>query len=238
MAKTDRKADHGDEKLYALRHSAAHVMAGAVLELFPGAKFGFGPPVTDGFYYDFDLPRPLTPDDLGKIEAKMREVTKQDLPFEHRDMPVPEALKFFGERKQDYKVDQIKKLAEKGADEDSDDEVENGRVSVYQHNGFVDLCKGPHLARTGNIGAFKLLSIAGAYWRGNERNPQLQRIYGTVWRDQKQLDDYLKRLQEIDRRDHRLLGKDLELFRIDEELGSGLVRRVRNRAIVRTVLEI
>src|SRR3981081_1009319 len=129
MAKTEtkmsRKPDHGPDELYALRHSTAHVMAGAVLELFPEAKFGFGPPLTDGFYYDFDLPRPLTPDDLGKIEAKMQEVVKRDTPFEHRDMPVPEALKFFGERRQDYKVDQIRKLAEKGADDDSDDEVEN-----------------------------------------------------------------------------------------------------------------
>src|SRR5713226_3273649 len=237
MAKTERKADHGDENLYALRHSTAHVMAGAVLELFPGAKFGFGPPVQDGFYYDFDLPRPLTPDDLGKIEAKMREVIKQDAPFEHRDMAVPEALKFFGDRNQDYKVDQIKKLAEKGADEDSDDQVENGKVSVYQHNGFVDLCKGPHVERTGKIGPFKLLSIAGAYWRGNERNPQLQRVYGTVWPDQKQLDDYLKRLQEIERRDHRVLGKELELFRIDEELGSGLVLWLPNLSVVREELE-
>ena len=237
MAKTERKADHGDETLYALRHSTAHVMAGAVLELFPGAKFGFGPPVQDGFYYDFELERPLTPDDLGKIEAKMRDVTKQDLPFEHRDLTVSEALKFFSERNQDYKVDQIKKLAEKGADEDSDDEVENGKVSVYQHNGFVDLCKGPHVERTGKIGPFKLLSIAGAYWRGNERNPQLQRIYGTVWPDQKQLDDYLKRLQEIERRDHRVLGKELELFRIDEELGSGLVLWLPNLSVVREELE-
>jgi threonyl-tRNA synthetase len=237
MAKTERKADHGDERLYALRHSTAHVMAGAVLDLFPGAKFGFGPPVKDGFYYDFDLPRPLTPEDLGKIEAKMRDVVKQDAPFEHRDMPVPEALKLFGEKSQDYKVDQIKKLAEKGADEDSDDEVENGKVSVYQHNGFVDLCKGPHVERTGKIGPFKLLSIAGAYWRGNERNPQLQRVYGTVWPDQKQLDDYLKRLQEIERRDHRVLGKELELFRIDDELGSGLVLWLPNLSVVREELE-
>jgi len=237
MAKTERKPDHGDEALYALRHSTAHVMAGAVMELFPDAKFGFGPPVADGFYYDFDLPRALTPDDLGKIEGQMRAVVKQDLPFQHRDMAVPEALKFFGERKQDYKVDQIKKLAEHGADDDSDDEVEDGRVSVYQHNGFVDLCKGPHVATTGKIGPFKLLSIAGAYWRGNERNPQLQRIYGTVWPDQKQLDDYLKRLLEIERRDHRVLGKELELFRIDEELGSGLVLLLPNLAIVREELE-
>src|SRR5688572_25164413 len=237
MAKTERKADHGDEALYALRHSTAHVMAGAVLELFPDAKFGFGPPVQDGFYYDFDLPRPLTPDDLGAIEAKMREVVKHDTPFQHRDMTVPEALKFFGERKQDYKVDQIKTLAEKGADEDSDDEVRDGRVSTYQHNGFVDLCKGPHVEKTSKIGPFKLLSIAGAYWRGKERNPQLQRIYGTVWPDQKALDEYLKRLQEIERRDHRVLGKELELFRIDEELGSGLVLWLPNLSAVREELE-
>src|SRR3989442_8250627 len=149
MAKTERKPDHGDEALYALRHSTAHVMAGAVLELFPGAKFGFGPPVQDGFYYDFDLPRALTPDDLEKIEAKMREVVKHDAPFKHGEMSVGDALKFFGERKQDYKVDQIKKLAADGADEESGDEVTDGRVSTYQHNGFVDLCRGPHVEKTG-----------------------------------------------------------------------------------------
>jgi threonyl-tRNA synthetase len=158
----------------------------------------------------------------------MREVTKQDVPFEHRVMSVPEALQFFGERKQDYKVDQIKKL---------DPEVEAGKVSIYEHNGFVDLCRGPHVERTGRIGPFKLLSIAGAYWRGNERNPQLQRIYGTVWPDQKQLDDYLKRLEEIEKRDHRALGRDLELFRIDEELGSGLVLWLPNLSVVREELE-
>ena len=237
MAKTERKADHGDEALYALRHSTAHVMAGAVLELFPEAKFGFGPPVQDGFYYDFDLPRALTPEDLAKIEAKMQDVVKHDSPFERREMTVPDALRFFGERKQDYKVEQIKKLSEGGTDEDSDDSVENGRISTYQHNGFVDLCRGPHVEKTGKIGPFKLLSIAGAYWRGNERNPQLQRIYGTVWPDQKQLDGYLKRLEEIERRDHRVLGKELELFRIDEELGSGLVLWLPNLSIVREELE-
>jgi threonyl-tRNA synthetase len=237
MAKTDRKPDHGDEALYALRHSTAHVMAGAVLELFPEAKFGFGPPVQDGFYYDFDLPRALTPEDLAAIELKMQEVVKHDSPFERREMTVPDALRFFGERKQDYKVEQIKKLSEGGTDEDSDDEVKDGRISTYQHNGFVDLCRGPHVQKTGNIGPFKLLSIAGAYWRGNERNPQLQRIYGTVWPDQKQLDAYLKRLEEIERRDHRVLGKELELFRIDEELGSGLVLWLPNLSIVREELE-
>jgi len=237
VAKTDRKPDHGDEKLYALRHSTAHVMAGAVLELIPDAKFGFGPPIADGFYYDFDLPRALQPEDLEKIEAKMREVAKSDVPFEHRDMRVPEALEFFRKRGQTYKIDQIEKLAKEGADAQSDDEVQDGKVSIYQHNGFVDLCRGPHVAKTGEIKAFKLLSIAGAYWRGNERNPQLQRIYGTVWPSQKELDAYLEKLKEIERRDHRALGRDLELFRIDEELGSGLVLWLPNLSIVREELE-
>src|SRR5881296_3013968 len=237
MPKTERKPSHGDEKLYALRHSTAHVMAGAVLELMPDAKFGFGPPVADGFYYDFDLPRPLQPEDLGKIEAKMREVVKANHAFEHRDMSVKEALDFFRARNQTYKVDQIEKLAADGTSKDSDDRVEGGKVSLYQHNGFVDLCRGPHVARTGDIKAFKLLSIAGAYWRGNERNPQLQRIYGTVWPSQAELDAYLEKLKEIERRDHRALGKDLELFRIDDELGSGLVLWLPNLSIVREELE-
>jgi threonyl-tRNA synthetase len=227
MAKTERAPDHGDDKLYALRHSTAHVMAGAVLELFPDAKFGFGPPVADGFYYDFDLPRALVPEDLGRIEEKMREVVKHDAPFVHREMSVPEALAFFSGHKQEYKVEQIEKL----------NEAENGRVSIYQHDGFVDLCKGPHVDRTGKIGPFKLLTIAGAYWRGDEHRQQLQRIYGTVWPDQRQLDEYLKRLDEIEKRDHRVLGKALELFRIDEELGSGLVLWLPNLSIVREELE-
>jgi threonyl-tRNA synthetase len=246
MAKTERKPDRGagapgrgatDERLYALRHSTAHVMAGAVLDLIPDAKFGFGPPIADGFYYDFDLPRPLQPEDLEKIEARMREVAKTNASFEHRDMSVPEALDFFRKKGQTYKVDQIEKLAKDGADKDSDDAVENGKVSIYEHNGFVDLCRGPHVAKTGDIKAFKLLSIAGAYWRGNENNAQLQRIYGTVWPSQAELDAYLDKLKEIERRDHRSLGKDLELFRIDDELGSGLVLWLPNLSIVREELE-
>src|SRR5437870_5833488 len=228
MAKTERKPDHGDEALYALRHSTAHVMAGAVLELFPDAKFGFGPPVADGFYYDFDLPRALTVEDLPKIEERMRATVGQDLAFEHKELSVPEALAFFRARRQDYKIDQITKL---------DEEVQDGTVSIYQHDGFLDLCRGPHVERTGKIGPFRLLSVAGAYWRGNERNPQLQRIYGTVWPSQKELDAYLEKLKEIERRDHRRLGTDLELFRIDEELGSGLVLWLPNLSVVREELE-
>jgi threonyl-tRNA synthetase len=237
MPKTERKAHHGDERLYALRHSTAHVMAGAVLDLIPDAKFGFGPPITDGFYYDFDLPRPLQPEDLARIEARMREVAKTNASFEHRDMSVPEALDFFKQKGQKYKVDQIEKLAKDGADKDTDDAVEDGKVSIYQHNGFIDLCRGPHVKSTGEIKAFKLLSIAGAYWRGNENNAQLQRIYGTVWPSEAELDAYLEKLKEIERRDHRALGKDLELFRIDDELGSGLVLWLPNLSIVREELE-
>ena len=153
MAKLDRKADHGPEALYALRHSTAHVMAGAVLELFPDAKFGFGPPVADGFYYDFDLPRALTPDDLGKIEERMAAMVKRDVPFEHRDMPVPDALRFFGQRKQEYKVDQIDKLSAGDRTDVTpmDDAVSDGSVSVYQHADFVDLCRGPHVATTRTV---------------------------------------------------------------------------------------
>ena len=237
MAKTERKPDHGDEKLYALRHSTAHVMAGAVLELIPDAKFGFGPPIADGFYYDFELPRPLQPDDLEKIEAKMREVAKANVTFDHRDMSVPDALDYFRKRGQTYKVDQIEKLAQDGSDSQTDDVIEKGAVSIYQHNGFVDLCRGPHVKSTGEIKAFKLLSIAGAYWRGNERNPQLQRIYGTVWPNQADLDAYMAKLAEIERRDHRSLGRDLDLFKIDDELGSGLVLWLPNLSIVREELE-
>ena len=226
--KMSRKPDHGPDALYALRHSAAHVMAGAVLELFPEAKFGFGPPVTDGFYYDFDLPRPLQPSDLTEIEERMQAMVKKDVPFERSEMDVPKALEFFGARHQDYKVDQIQKL---------DETIENGKVGVYTHDAFVDLCRGPHVERTGKIGPFKLMSVAGAYWRGDEHNAQLQRIYGTVWPTQTELDAYLERLKEIERRDHRALGRDLELFRIDEELGSGLVLWLPNLSIVREELE-
>ena len=231
MAKTgsmSRKPDHGPDDLYALRHSTAHVMAGAVLELFPDAKFGFGPPVTDGFYYDFDLPRALQPDDLAKIEERMQAMVKKDVPFERSEMDVPQALDFFGKKHQDYKVDQIQKL---------DETIEAGKVGIYTHDDFVDLCRGPHVDRTGKIGPFKLMSVAGAYWRGDEHNAQLQRIYGTVWPTQAELDAYLERLKEIERRDHRALGRDLELFRIDEELGSGLVLWLPNLSIVREEIE-
>ena len=232
MAKTDQRPtripDHGSDDLYALRHSTAHVMAGAVLELFPEAKFGFGPPVADGFYYDFDLPRALTPADLAAIEERMREMVKKDVTFQRSEMGVPEALEHFRAHHQDYKIDQIEKL---------DETIQGGTVGIYTHDTFTDLCRGPHVERTGMIGPFKLMTIAGAYWRGDEHNAQLQRVYGTVWPTQAKLDAHLARLEEIQRRDHRRLGKDLELFEIDDELGSGLVLWLPNLAIVREELE-
>ena len=232
MAKPEQRSmrtpDHGTDALYALRHSTAHVMAGAVLELFPAAKFGFGPPVADGFYYDFELPRALTPADLVSIEERMREMVKKDAAFERSELSVPDALAHFRAQHQDYKVDQIEKL---------DETVEGGKVGIYTHDTFADLCRGPHVERTGNIGPFKLMTIAGAYWRGDEHNAQLQRVYGTVWPTQAELDAHLARLEEIQRRDHRRLGKDLELFEIDDELGSGLVLWLPNLAIVREELE-
>jgi len=226
-----RRPDHAEEDpLYPLRHSAAHVMAGAVMDLFPGTRLGIGPAIRDGFYYDLATPRPLLPDDLQRVEARMREVVKADQPFERSEMSRDEGLAFFRERGQDFKVELIEGLEEgEGAS--------GGTVSIYRHGGFVDLCRGPHVQRTGQVRAFKLLSLAGAYWRGDENRPQLTRIYGTVFPSQPELDAYLERLKEIERRDHRVLGRDLELFRIDDELGSGLPLWLPNLSTVREELE-
>jgi threonyl-tRNA synthetase len=226
-----RRPEHGEEDpLHPLRHSTAHVMAGAVQDLFPGTKLGIGPALKDGFYYDLAVPHPLVPDDLARIEARMREIVKADLPFERSELSREEALRSFRERGEDFKVDLIQSF-------DKAEGAESGSVSTFRHGDFVDLCKGPHVDRTGRIKAFKLMSIAGAYWRGDETKPQLTRIYGTVWPSQKDLDAYLERLKEIERRDHRVLGRDLELFRIDEELGSGLVLWLPRLSIVREELE-
>src|SRR3989442_5786843 len=230
MAKIERKQTRSDAELVPLRHSTAHVMAGAVLDLFPQAKLAIGPAIADGFYYDFDLPLALTPEDLARIEARMREVIAQNAPFERSEMSREEGLRFFKQRGQDYKVEIIEGFEEgEGA--------AGSTVSIYRHADFVDLCKGPHVRRTGEIKAFKLMSIAGAYWRGDEKRPMLQRIYGTAWPSRSELDAYLARLAEIERRDHRMLGKELELFEIDDELGSGLVLWLPNLSIVREELE-
>jgi threonyl-tRNA synthetase len=213
-------------------------MAEAVLEMFPEGKLAFGPPIEDGFYYDFDLPRSLTPEDLDEIEKRMREIIQGRFPFEHRDVPVGEAKTMFAD--QPYKIDQIEKLASGEEDEHGESGAEPvSHMSIYAHRHFRDLCRGPHLDHTGQIPpkAFKLLSIAGAYWRGDEHQPMLQRIYGTVWETPGELEDYLWRLEEAARRDHRKLGKQLDLFSIQEAGGPGLISWHPKGARIRRIIE-
>ncbi len=197
---------HSD--LDAMRHSAAHVMAEAVLDLFPQAQLGIGPAIQDGFYYDFKLDRPLTPDDLGAIEERMAASVAADHPFVRRELPFDEGRASFAERGQPFKVEILDDLAAKAAAAGAPVPA----TSVYEHGPFIDLCKGPHVASTGRIGPFKLLAVSGAYWRGDEKRPALQRIYGTVWPSQEELDEYLWRRQEAKKRDHRRLGVQLDLF--------------------------
>jgi len=192
----------------AMRHSAAHVMAEAVLGLFPDAQLGIGPSIDDGFYYDFLLPRPLTPDDLASIEAGMRASVAADHAFVRKEVPFEEGRAFFEERRQPFKVEILDDLATRSKESGSP----LPPTSTYEHGSFIDLCKGPHVASTGKIGPFKLMSVAGAYWRGSEKRPMLQRIYGTVWSTQEELDNYLHRREEAKRRDHRRLGVQLDLF--------------------------
>jgi len=185
--------------LPTLRHSTSHVMAQAVKRLFPDVKVAIGPAIEDGFYYDFAKPEPFTPEDLAKIEAEMREIVRADLPFVRRELPRPEAIELFRDRGEPFKVEILE-----GIDADT--------VSLYRQGDFEDLCRGPHVPSTGHIKAFKLLSSSGAYWRGDERNPMLQRIYGTAWLNQAELDRYLWRLEEAKKRDHRKVGRELDLF--------------------------
>ncbi len=200
-----------DEKLHKIRHSMAHVMAEAVLQMFPDAQIAIGPSIENGFYYDFDLPRTLVPDDLDEITERMKAIIVEDKPFEKNVVGRNEAKKRF--EKQVYKQELIDAIPE-------DEEV-----SLYSQGGFTDLCRGPHVDSTRelNADAFKLLSIAGAYWRGKETNPMLTRIYGTAWKNPKELRLYLKQLEDIEKRDHRKLGKELDLFSLHEEAGPGLV---------------
>ena len=196
------------DELGPMRHSAAHIMAEAVLELFPGARLGIGPAIADGFYYDFELPRPLTPDDLAAIEARMAASIAADRPFERRESPFAEARALVEREGQPFKVEILDDLAARA--EASGEPVP--ATTFYAHGSFIDLCKGPHVASTGAVGPFKLLAVAGAYWRGDERRPMLQRIYGTVWRSQEELDQFLWRREEAKKRDHRRLGLQLDLF--------------------------
>ena len=194
--------------LDAMRHSTAHVMAEAVLDVFPGTKLGIGPAIADGFYYDFALPRPLTPDDLSAIEAGMAASVAANNPFVRRELAPAEGRAFFVERDQPFKVEILDDLAAKA----ERDGTPMPPTTLYEHGSFVDLCKGPHVASTGKIGPFKLLAVAGAYWRGDEKRDMLQRVYGTVWPSQEELDQFLWRREEAKKRDHRRLGVQLDLF--------------------------
>ncbi len=211
-----------DSDLYRIRHSAAHVMAQAVLEMFPEAKYTIGPPIENGFYYDFDLERPLTPDDLKALEKRMRQVLAGKHVFEKKVITAEEARQIFAH--QPYKLELIAGLEEGGFDEYGNPLQEKPDISIYTHDNFVDLCRGPHVENTGKINpaAVRLMSVAGAYWRGDEKKPMLQRIYGTAWRTPNELEEYLWQLEEAKKRDHRRLGKELGLFFFSDDVGPGL----------------
>ncbi len=213
-----------EEGLDILRHSTSHVMAYAVKELFKGVKVSIGPSIEKGFYYDFDYEGSFTPDDLTRIEEKMAELVKRDIPFIREEIPKAEAIRLFEGQGETYKVEILRGLNDES-------------VSVYRSGDFVDLCRGPHIPSMGTIKAYKLLSVAGAYWRGDERNKMLQRIYGTAFADRGSLEDYLRRIDEAKRRDHRKLGRELDLFSIDEEAGAGLVIYHPKGALLRTIIE-
>jgi threonyl-tRNA synthetase len=224
MAEYD--AEVSDDPLYVLRHSTAHLLAAAVTELFPGARYAGGPPVENGFYYDFDLSRPLSEDDLEPIEKRMAQIVARGERFEQELVPHAEAVRRFEERDQPYKLYWINRKA-------TDDEV----VSTYRTGDFLDLCRGPHVPSTADIPAFKLMRVAGAYWLGDERNRQLSRVYGTAWFSEAELQEYLAALAEAEKRDHKRLGRELKIFALDERTGVGNVLWLPNGATIRRELE-
>lgn len=207
-----------------IRHSLAHIMAEAVMEIFPNAQLGIGPAIENGFYYDFMLPRTLTPEDLKTIEEKMKQSIKSKHKFIREEMSKEAAIKLFTELNQPFKVELL-------------NEISDSKISIYKHGKFLDLCKGPHMPHTGVVGHFKLLSVAGAYWRGDSNRPMLQRIYGAAFIKKEDLDNYLKNLEEAKKRDHRKLGKELDLFSIHEDVGAGLIFWHPKGAIVRHIVE-
>ncbi len=216
------KTPEGEE---ILRHSTSHIMADAVQKLFPSAKVTIGPAIENGFYYDFDYPPGFKEEDLAAIEAKMKEIVKSDVRFARSEMKREDAVKLFEQKGEKYKVELINDLPEGSV------------IFIYQSGDFVDLCRGPHIPSTRYVKAYKLVSVAGAYWRGNEKNPQLQRIYGTAFADQEALDAYLQRLEEAKKRDHRRLGPQLGLFTLDDAVGSGLVLWKPKGTIIRNELQ-
>ena len=199
-----------DFELETLRHSAAHLMAQAVKELFPNIQLTIGPPIEDGFYYDFCRKEPFVPEDLKKIEKRMKEIIKRDLPIIRRELPKSEAYIFFNNLGEKFKKEIL-------------DDIEEDVVSFYSQGDFTDLCEGPHVPSTRYLKSVKLLHTSSSYWRGDEKRDGLQRIYGTCWHNKQDLQDYLKRLEEAKKRDHRKLGKELNLFTISDEVGPGLI---------------
>src|SRR5512135_1902782 len=234
MAQQDK---YKESQLYKIRHSAAHVMAQAVLEMFPEGKIAIGPPIENGFYYDFDLPRNLTPEDLQQIEKRMRQIIQGKSEFKKEVISAEEARQLF--KDQPYKLELIEGLEKGGLDEYGNPLKEKPEISLYQQDAFVDLCRGPHVENTRQIkpDAIKLMTIAGAYWRGDENNKMLQRIYGTAWENAQQLKDYLWQLEEAKKRDHRKLGKELDLFSMSEDVGPGLILWHPNGALIRKTIE-
>jgi threonyl-tRNA synthetase len=238
MMAVAEKVRYEDSALYRIRHSAAHVMAQAVMEMFPGeAKIAIGPPIADGFYYDFELPRPLTPEDLEVLEKRMREIIAEDHEYKFEVISAEDAKELFAD--QPYKIELIEGLEVGGYDEYGEPIDEPPDISIYAHDTFTDLCRGPHLERTGKINpdAIKLLNVAGAYWRGDENKPMLQRIYGTAWRSADELEQQLWKIEEAKKRDHRKLGKELDLFSMNEEVGPGLILWHPKGGMVRKVSE-
>ena len=236
MLETKRER-YEESYLYRIRHSAAHVMAQAVMEMFPDAKIAIGPPVEDGFYYDFDLPRSLTPEDLEVIENRMREIIAENHAFEKKVITSEEAREIYSD--QPYKLELIEGLEQGGYDEYGEPLYEKPEISIYQHDTFLDLCRGPHVESTGKVNpdAVKLLNVAGAYWRGDENKPMLQRIYGTAWESATELEEYLWKLEEARKRDHRRLGRELDLFSVSDEVGPGLILWHPKGGMVRKLAE-
>jgi len=226
-----------ESQLYKIRHSAAHIMAQAVVEMFPEAKYTIGPPVENGFYYDFDLPRNLTPEDLEQIEKRMRQIIAGKHDFVKKVVSADEARRIF--KDQPYKLELIEGLEQGGFDEYGNPLKEKPEISIYQHDSFIDLCRGPHVDNTKQIkpDAVKLMNVAGAYWRGDEKNKMLQRVYGTAWESKKDLENYLWQLEEAKKRDHRKLGRELEIFTFDDEVGPGLPLWLPNGGVMIEELE-
>src|SRR5512140_2343756 len=234
---SEQNERYEESQLYKIRHSAAHVMAEAVLEFYPQTKYTIGPPIENGFYYDFDIPQTLTAEDLEKIEKKMRQIIAGGHEFKKKVVSAEEARQIF--KDQPYKLELIDGLEKGGLDEYGNPLAEKPVISLYQSDTFTDLCRGPHVENTRQINpsAFKLMSIAGAYWRGDEHNKMLTRIYGTAWKTPDELKDYLWKLEEAERRDHRRLGRELDLFSMNDEVGQGLILWHPKGAMVRKLVE-